>query len=82
MKYRGLSPQEEAVMQRLKLDRRRLEDAHLKYAMIKVSKRYLPESTHWTMKSDLFSSLNDFTPTYFNWFTSKYAGNYLNFKML
>ena len=72
-----MSQQEAEVMQRLKLDRRRLEEAHLRYAIINVTRRFLPECSHTAIKGDLCSTLKEFTPTYFKMFTAKYAGNYI-----
>lgn len=64
-------------MSRLQLDRRRLEAAHLRYAVLSISSQFnLPtaDHAHITLESDIYQTLKVFTPTYFKAFTSKYAG--------
>ena len=62
-------------MSRIRLDRRRLETAHLKYAMLKTQSRYgATLSSSIPMQTDFCKTLEKFTPLYYEAFTSKYAG--------
>ncbi len=65
-----------AVESRASLDRRRLEDAHLKLAVLQIISWY-PESLHIQdipLTSDVNAVLARFTGIYYNQFTAKYAG--------
>lgn len=76
---RQLSQQESEVLSRLKLDRRRLEAAHLRYAALSINGRFhllTADHRHIAIESDIYNTLKEFTPTYFKAFTSKYAGKY------
>ena len=64
------------VERRASMDRRRLEDAHLKFAVLQVISWY-PDSLHLTevpITSSVNEMLKTFTSTYYNLFNAKYAG--------
>jgi hypothetical protein len=65
------------VVDRLNLDRRRLEAAHLKYAILNISNRFkIPTSgsDHVVIETDIYNTLKEFTPIYYKAFTQKYGG--------
>ena len=65
-----------AVAKRASLDRRRLEDAHLKFSVLQTISWY-PESLRLhdiPITSDVNVMLQRFIRTYYNQFTAKYAG--------
>lgn len=62
------------LQERLKLDRRRFEAAHLKYAVLMVSSRYPEIDKPVTMYSDLQRTLKLFTPNFYKAFETKYSG--------
>ena len=69
---------ESDVMNRLQLDRRRLEAAHLRYAVLNISSQFnlfTGDHAHITLESDIYQTLKEFTPAFFKAFTSKYAGS-------
>ena len=47
---------------RIRLDRRRFETAHLKYALLMMQKRHENIKTHIPMQTDLSETLQAFTP--------------------
>ena len=57
------------------LDKRRLEEAHMRFCILDVLKRY-PQLSPTLLKlySSLQQSLDDITPLYYNAFSSRYAG--------
>lgn len=60
---------------RLKLDRRRLEAAHFKYAMLKVASWYPKDiDPEITFSPDLKDTLLEFTPVFQHAFHKKYSG--------
>ena len=61
-------------MDREQLDRRRLEEAHMRFCMLDVFKRYPQTFPAWIISSNLQQSLDDITPLYYNAFSAKYAG--------
>jgi len=61
-------------MDRQQLDRRRLEEAHMRFCMLDVFKRYKQMFPTWTISSNLQQSLDDITPLYYNAFAARYAG--------
>ena len=61
-----------------KLDRRRLEEAHMKFCVLDVFVRYPQVFSTWKIFLNLQQCLDDVTPTYYNAFTSKYAGLSVN----
>ena len=60
---------------RHKMDRRRFETAHFKYAVLKVATRY-PNTfqTSPTINTTLSETIDDVTPQYYNAFTLRYSG--------
>ena len=61
-------------LERQQLDRRRLEEAHLKLCMLDVFKRYQGTFRTLTMNTSVQKSLDDMTPLYYKAFAAKYAG--------
>ena len=59
---------------REKLNRRRLEEGHMKFCILDVFVRYPQNFPTWKITSNLQQCLDNITPTYYNAFTSKYAG--------
>lgn len=59
---------------RLKLDRRRLETAHFRYAMLVVASWYPTDLPMPTFGSDIGMTLLEFTPLYHKAFHSNYSG--------
>ena len=66
----------ESGMNRQQLDRRRLEEAHLKLCVLDVFNRYPEVFPKWLLNTDLRSSLNAITPLYYEAFSLKYAGKW------
>ena len=62
---------------RLALDRRRLEAAHLRYAVLKVVSYYPKELGTTTIYPDFKITLEFITPLFFSIFRSHYAGEYI-----
>ena len=65
-----------AVQRRASLDRRRFEDAHIKYAVLHIISWY-SESLQLQdvpLTSDVNAVLEKFTSVYYKLFTAKYAG--------
>lgn len=61
---------------RLKLDRRRLTTAHLRYAVLRVASMY-PEGFNTcdvVIDADINTTLDAITPKFFSLFRSRYAG--------
>ncbi len=61
------------------MDRRRLEDAHLKFAVLQVVSWY-PETLQFgevDLSSDVNDCLERFTGMYYSHFSKKYAGKWL-----
>ena len=61
-------------MDRLQLDRRRLEEAHMKFCILDVFKRYPQAFSTWKISTSLQQNLNNIIPHYFSVFSAKYAG--------
>ena len=62
--------------QRLPMDRRCFEAAHLKYACLKMAVQYpdaIP-SANVQVESCIFDTLNEITPALFQSFEARYAG--------
>jgi hypothetical protein len=73
-------PQESEIKERFSLNRRRLEEAHLKYALITTIRRYPQLHTHSIpIRGDISQSLKEFTPSYYEAFTIKYAAHACTF---
>lgn len=66
-----------AIEDRASLDRRRFEDAHLKFAILQISAWYpeLMHSKNVPLTPDISKVLEKFTSAYYRHFTTKYAGN-------
>ena len=66
------------LQHRLRLDRRRFEAAHLKYAILTTQSRY-PQiaAGSITMNTDISATLEVITPNFYHAFTNRYAGTYL-----
>ena len=60
--------------ERKQLDRRRLEEAHLKICIINVFKSYPKAFPRWSISSDMQQALSTVTPIYYEAFSSLYAG--------
>ena len=61
-------------MDRGQLDRRRLEEAHMRFCILDVFKRYPQTFPTWTITSNLQQTLDDITPLYYSAFATRYAG--------
>ena len=60
---------------RIRLDRRRLEAAHLKYAVLTVQNHYPSLAVHpIPMSTDVSSMLQMFTPAFYDAFTQMFSG--------
>ena len=65
-------------LERSKLDRRRLEAAHFKYAVLSVASWYPGDiDTAVSFSPDLHSTLLEFTPRFQQAFHKKYSGTYI-----
>ena len=58
------------------LDRRRLEEAHLKVCLLDVYTRYPGIVSTWSISTNLQESLDNTAPLYYEAFATKYAGEY------
>ena len=56
------------------LERRRLEDAHLKICMLDVFKKYPGTFTSWEICTNFQETLDICTPLYYEAFLKQYAG--------
>ena len=64
---------------RIRLDRRRFEAAHLKYALLMTQRRYATiPATQIPMQTEFNETLKTFTPLFYEAFTQKYSGMYVN----
>lgn len=61
-------------MDREALDRRRLEEAHMRFCILDVLKRYPHLSPTLKISSSLQQSLDNITPLYYDAFSMRYAG--------
>ena len=62
---------------RIRLDRRRLESAHLKYAMLRLQSRHpLTSKIPIKMTSDVSDMLQKFTPVFYEAFSKAFSGEY------
>ena len=68
------SNSEGSFMDREQLDRRCLQEAHMRFCMLDVFKRYPQTFSTRTISSNLQQSLDDITPLYYNAFAARYAG--------
>ena len=58
---------------RLSLDRRRLEEGHLKYCILMVYFYYPDAFPSWNISSNILSTIDNITPVYYNYFTKRFA---------
>lgn len=65
------------VYNRAQLDRRRLEDAHLKYSILQVYRRYPKHFTEWCISASVSHTLDEITPTFFTAFSQRYACKFI-----
>lgn len=63
-----------ATMDRQRLDRRRLEEAHMKICTLDVFRRYPESFPTWSINYDMQSNLDAVTPIYYEAFATRYAG--------
>ena len=56
------------------LDRRRLEEAHLKFCLLDVFKRYPDYFPTWCIHTNFQECLHHYTPIYYDAFIRLYAG--------
>lgn len=67
-----------SALSRLKLDRRRLEAAHFKYAILNITSWYADKmESKVTFSPDLNETLLQFIPVYQRLFHTKYSGIYM-----
>lgn len=62
----------QSLCERACLDRRRLEEAHLRYAILCIYQRYEGHFTTWSLSSCIKETLQDITPTYYEAFSAHY----------
>ena len=67
--------------EQLRVDRRRLEAAHLKYATLKVMKWYPETFKTYRICVKQENTLEKITGYFYSAFTSRYAGTYINGKV-
>lgn len=60
---------------RLKLDRRRFEEGHIKFCVLDVYKQYPNAFPKWIIQGSIQETLDKITPVYYTAFSEKYAGN-------
>ena len=64
---------------RIRLDRRRFEEAHLKYEMLMVQARYPTMATGpLPIATDISDTLEKFTPAFYEAFSHRYSGKLIN----
>ena len=61
------------LSERACLDRRRLEEAHMKYCILRMYQRYPAYFPKWTV-STLTDTLEDVTPKFYEAFSACFAG--------
>ena len=62
--------------ERIKLDRRRFEEAHLRFAVLRVKSSYPDEFSHNTVLPNIQETLKEITPKYFQLFRHLYGSMY------
>ena len=60
---------------RFRLDRRRVEEAHMKFCVIDVYKRYTKHFATWTVETNMSAMLDKITPIYYDAVTGQYASS-------
>ena len=69
---------DDVLNQRIRLDRRRFESAHLKYAMLSIQKCYPTLSTlSITVTGEIKETMLSFTPAFYQAFCKKYSSRSL-----
>ena len=63
-------------MNRLTLDRRRLEEAHMRFCILDVLQRYPKLSPIFKLHCNLQKNLDYITPSYYDAFSQRYAGKF------
>ena len=58
---------------RLSLDRRRLDEGHLKYCILMVCSYYPDAFPSWNISSNILSTIDNITPVYYNYFTKRFV---------
>ena len=61
------------VYNRAQLDRRRLEEAHLKYCILQMYRRYPDHFSEWCISSNVIHTLDEITPKFYIAFSQRYA---------
>ena len=62
----------ETLCERACLHRRRLEEAHLKYAILRMYQRYTGHFSKWYLSSNIKDTLEEVAPVFFEAFSSYY----------
>lgn len=74
---------EDSLYNRIRLDRRRFEAAHLRYALLQVASRYpLIVPSPLGMTTDVADILHQVTPAYYEAFTQRYSGMHMYHTLL
>lgn len=63
-------------MDRSALDRRRLEEAHMRFCILDVLQRYPQLCPNFKLHSSLKQNLDDITTLYYDAFSQRYAGEF------
>ena len=63
---------------RIKLDRRRFEAAHLKYALLMTQSQYPHIDESISVSTEVYESIKRVTPKFYTSFCMKYSGKYSN----
>lgn len=66
-------PASVSICERACLDRRRLEEAYLKYCVLQMYQRYTDYFAEWTVASSILQTLEEITPTFYMAFSAYYA---------
>lgn len=61
------------LCERACLDRRRLEEAHLKYSILRMYQQYDSYFSKWSLSSNIKQTLEDITPTFYEAFSAYYT---------
>ena len=67
----------EGICAQASLDRRRLEEAHLKYCILQMYQRYPKNFPKWSIASTLKQTFKSVTPTFYQAFSANFAGTYM-----
>ncbi len=62
-----------SICARACLDRRRLEEAHMKYAVLSMYQRYTTHFSKWSIAPSIKQTLEDVTPTFYRAFSAYYT---------